>query len=708
MKRKPLTLSRLPSAVALAGAVALMVAGVPMQAQVSFYGNDTNAPPQGAADAIPPFVILGEYSQEGPLDASHSSVRLHAGNVQDVDFYGQGCRSNFTLYALAYVGPGPNLKEQVFRVEASQSFPDFALANPTNISLQVTNFPVYCGELLAFAGIGPFYSNYTNLDGINNDATYENSISSSGYKVYMATPPGGRGTVITNGVYPDPSATYEYILNNYNNQGRNYAIGVDVLKNGVCTNDCLSISCPDDNTYYTCSNSLTVPYQVGGDDICAPNFTLTSASPSGTVMKNISGSGTMTVNGVFGLGQTTVANLAVDSMGNVESCSFTVTILPGSGCTNTTNGNCPTITNLPPTESCSTVPSPSETFTVIVNANTSVNITWIVSSPGGTTYTTSSTTTGPSGSQIATVSTAASVWDTIPATSSSETTIPLTAGTTYNVSASASGMDIPTNCLPNSVSFSVTNCPATSTADCPGSSVIAYPTCPEGTVSAMVSIPSLIQQPGPVYLTLYDPSGTPHYATESGVGWAGVGNFNPVTGWSPPVDLGVPGNYTLWASTANCTNVASFTFTNSGCVPCTITVTIKSLDNLTFGPIYQSGFSFSSGWCTYSSPSPFTTAVYTIPNITNNAATIADWLAGGEIGLQFALPNGTTIGTSQTIPLNNNNVTLFVKQSGVLTPVGENGGANAGPHGGGGFALLTFLALAIAYQLLRGLRRNRA
>ncbi len=175
----------------------------------------------GAPDGGAPLVVLSEYSPAGPLAAASPVTTLPSGTVQDVKFYGQNY--NFTLYALSYVANGPNPNEQTFQVVAAQSFSGSNLT-PGIQTLAVTNFPVYTGDLLAFAGTGPYYPQNPN-DATNSDATYEDS-SNPGSST--ATPPGGPGTVFTVGLYTDPSATYEYISDVFGNQGRTYGIGVDV------------------------------------------------------------------------------------------------------------------------------------------------------------------------------------------------------------------------------------------------------------------------------------------------------------------------------------------------------------------------------------------------------------------------------------------------------------------------------------------------
>jgi hypothetical protein len=200
---------------------------------VTFTTQDTNSTPyyyvgnnlivtNGAPDGGAPLVILGEYSPTGPLAAASPTTTLPAGVVKYVLFYGQNY--NFTLYSLSYVTNGPNTSEPTFQVVASQSFSG-TNSGPAIQALAVTNFSVYAGNLLAFAGQGPYYPQNPN-DAVNSDATYENSSNpNSG----TATPPGGPGTVFSLGIYSDTNANYGYISDVFGNQGRTYGFGVDVL-----------------------------------------------------------------------------------------------------------------------------------------------------------------------------------------------------------------------------------------------------------------------------------------------------------------------------------------------------------------------------------------------------------------------------------------------------------------------------------------------
>jgi hypothetical protein len=203
--------------------------GLSTVARADYVGNSLT--PGGASDSVPPFVILGEYSSAGPLATSSASDTLPTGTVQDVKFYGGNY--DFTLYALSLVASGPGASEQTFKVVASESFS----GSPGSVGVQtlsVSGFSVSAGDLLAFAGIGPYYPQSPN-DALNSDATYE---SSSMPNTFTATAPGGPGTQFTVGVNPDPSATYEYVPDVFGNQGRTYDIGVDVS----------SVSVPDSSS----------------------------------------------------------------------------------------------------------------------------------------------------------------------------------------------------------------------------------------------------------------------------------------------------------------------------------------------------------------------------------------------------------------------------------------------------------------------------
>jgi hypothetical protein len=194
-----------------------------VQAQSVYIGNPALPFVNYAApDGVPPLVIMGEYSPAEPLPIT--TQPLPNGIVQDVKFYGQNY--DFTLYALSHVSHCSNTNEQTFRVVAAQHFSRTSLT-PGTITLAVTNFCVKAGDFLAFAGIGPYYPQQPN-DAPGTDATYEDSSQPVGYDNDTATPP-LRGEQFTVGINRDSSARYGYIADNFGNQGRIYAIGVDVL-----------------------------------------------------------------------------------------------------------------------------------------------------------------------------------------------------------------------------------------------------------------------------------------------------------------------------------------------------------------------------------------------------------------------------------------------------------------------------------------------
>lgn len=175
-------------------------------------------------DGVPPLVIMGEYSPAGPLPDTVQP--LPDGVVQDVKFYGQ--TYDFTLYALHRVSAGPNANEQTFKVVAAEHFSGDN-ANPGAITLAVSNFRVKRGDFLAFAGIGPWYPQQPN-DALDTDATYEDAFQPDPINDNDTATPPVSGEHFSVGINRDSGATYGYIADNFGNQGRIYAIGVDVKK----------------------------------------------------------------------------------------------------------------------------------------------------------------------------------------------------------------------------------------------------------------------------------------------------------------------------------------------------------------------------------------------------------------------------------------------------------------------------------------------
>jgi hypothetical protein len=214
----------LMACLALAALTALPSA--PATAQTIYVGNGLSNPDPGvpySADTSPPLVILGEYNPAGP--SSTSAVNFaSAGNVTSVQFYGGGTY-NFTLYALALVSNASG--QLTFRVDAAQSISGQAATfEPQTVA--ISNFAVNAGDLLAFAGIGPYYPQIQN-DAAGSDAAYANSVNPP--DPFTATPPPAVvGTVFSvsavSGV-GNTGTTYDYISNYFGNQGRIYAIGVN-------------------------------------------------------------------------------------------------------------------------------------------------------------------------------------------------------------------------------------------------------------------------------------------------------------------------------------------------------------------------------------------------------------------------------------------------------------------------------------------------
>jgi hypothetical protein len=157
-----------------------------------------------------------------------STIQLPFGTVQDVQFYGAGTAS-FTLYVLRWINnPAGQTGEQTFVLVASVSVTG---NGDDSVGPQLFDafpqFTVQQGDLLAFAGIGPYYPQNGN-DTEGSDATYADVDSS-----FTATPPCGPGSIFTVGVNGDMTANYQYVDNFFCNQGRTYAIGVDVTEPAV-------------------------------------------------------------------------------------------------------------------------------------------------------------------------------------------------------------------------------------------------------------------------------------------------------------------------------------------------------------------------------------------------------------------------------------------------------------------------------------------
>jgi formylglycine-generating enzyme required for sulfatase activity len=301
-----------------------LFASCALQAGPTVYVGNSLAPVQNAAASdFQGLVILGEYNPAGPLPSS--TITLPPGTIQDVKFYvdsNDGVFFNdndedyyFTLYVLSYNGAGSNANEQQFRVVSASQW---LYGRGQGIQTVPIDPPltVPAGDLLAFSGGGPFYPAVPN-DAVHSDATY-NGIT-----------PGGAGTVFSVGTYTDTNADFQYINDApFGNQGRTYAIGVDILP--ATTNSCISIQCPSNIAVSTCDvyGGLAVDYpQVTATDTCCTNPVILVYSPE---------PGTQ-----FPAGTTnTVQITAYDYCGNVSACSFTITVAAGPN-TNPPVINCP-------------------------------------------------------------------------------------------------------------------------------------------------------------------------------------------------------------------------------------------------------------------------------------------------------------------------------------------------------------------------------
>jgi hypothetical protein len=175
-------------------------------------------------DGVPPLVIMGEYSPAGPLP--DTTQPLPEGVAQDVKFYGQNY--DFTVYALRRISLGRNASEQTFKVVAAEHFSGYN-TTPGAITLAPSNFRVRGGDFLAFAGIGPWYPQQPN-DALNTDATYEDAVQPDPVNDNDTATPPVMGETFSAGLNRETGVTYGYIADNFGNQGRIYAIGVDVKK----------------------------------------------------------------------------------------------------------------------------------------------------------------------------------------------------------------------------------------------------------------------------------------------------------------------------------------------------------------------------------------------------------------------------------------------------------------------------------------------
>jgi photosystem II stability/assembly factor-like uncharacterized protein len=246
-------------------------------------------------------------------------------------------------------------------VVAAQPFA--APAGPAEVqTLTVTQpFAVNAGDLLAFAGWGPYYPQTSN-DAYYSDATYESSTDAGSY---IATAPSGPPTQFSVGIYKDPLATYEYINDAaHMNQGRTYAIGVDVAVDcgtSSCTNGCIKFLGANNLVFSTCS-CAEVHYPVSAIDTCCTNdpVTLTFDPPNGSC---------------FPPGTYEVTCLATSACGDCNSTNFYVTVLHS---TNPPVINCPS--NIVVAGAC---PATLVYYEVTASSEYCSNVTVVATPPSG-------------------------------------------------------------------------------------------------------------------------------------------------------------------------------------------------------------------------------------------------------------------------------------------------------------------------------------
>lgn len=287
-----------------------LLAAVSGRAGLTYVGNPLGVSESGSDhDYLAPLVIMGEYAPGGPLPSAQNNLTLPQGAVRDVRFYGQNY--NFVLFAYKWISTDSGDNTQTFQVIAYQRLSGVNDA-PGMITNSVSNFCVPDGALLGWAGIGPFYPQ-SPWDELYSDATYEDADNAG---TYVATPPllGQTIGMGLNEVSP-ADARYGYIFDGlFGNQGRVYAIGVDVDTTAQCTN-CINIENPLPITVGTCGNSAIVNFmdQIGWYDPCCTNSSVSCNPPSGSP---------------FPIGTTTVTTTVTDTCGHSYSQDFTVTVNP--------------------------------------------------------------------------------------------------------------------------------------------------------------------------------------------------------------------------------------------------------------------------------------------------------------------------------------------------------------------------------------------
>jgi hypothetical protein len=130
--------------------------------------------------------------------------------------------------------------------------------------------------------------------------------------------------------YP-AAATVPYLSLNISQQpGDGIGFNVGYV---CCGTTCLNLQCPGSMVLTTCSNCATANFSASATDLCCSNVQITYELNGSVIDTNY----------CFPVNSTnTVETLAADSCGNVSSCSFTVTVLPGTNCLPCFQFNCPT------------------------------------------------------------------------------------------------------------------------------------------------------------------------------------------------------------------------------------------------------------------------------------------------------------------------------------------------------------------------------
>jgi hypothetical protein len=175
---------------------------------------------RGAADGVPPFVILQEYSPSGPTTSG--AIFPSAGTVNQVTFYGSG-KYDFTVFALALVARDATRNEMTFNVIDAQTFSGDAASK--GLQTVPAHFSVRAGNYLAFAGIGPFYPQTPN-DAPGSDVVYASASEPDQFPSNFTGVRPVVGQTFTVGAHGEKTATYQIAPDTFGNQGRFYGIGV--------------------------------------------------------------------------------------------------------------------------------------------------------------------------------------------------------------------------------------------------------------------------------------------------------------------------------------------------------------------------------------------------------------------------------------------------------------------------------------------------